>query len=371
MNYENAFKSMFEKVAREYPFTAEKAIDWGSLEDAFFPRAEKANDEVDFFRVVRDFSFSFPDGHANVSFNAEVFYEEYGEGFGLLLTELSDGRFIASQVLPDYPAETAGIIPGAEILSWDKVPLSEAVEQVVPGFGPYSTVHTRRIAQTGFLTRVPPGSRIKVSFKNPGSQAVQTKTMDSASEYDTVFLQLSAFDEDPLALPIEGHVLPESGLGYIRITTFSDDYHLMARLWEHYLYSMQEEEVPGLILDLRANGGGSLGLALDFAGFFFDQEIELYTSSYYNDKTGAFEATDYASKVRPGPMLYEGPVAILIGPDCISACEGFAYALSSEDRSIIVGHYPTAGAFGEVGRGQYELPDELSTAISNRSSRNF
>ena len=51
---------------------------------------------------------------------------------------------------------------------------------------------------------------------------------------------------------------------------------------------------------------------------------------------------------------------VLIGPDCISACEGFAHALSSEERSILIGHYPSAGAFGEVGRGQYELPDGIS-----------
>ena len=27
---------------------------------------------------------------------------------------------------------------------------------------------------------------------------------------------------------------------------------------------------------------------------------------------------------------------------------------------MIVGHYPTAGAYGEVGRGQYDLPDDFS-----------
>jgi C-terminal processing protease CtpA/Prc len=34
--------------------------------------------------------------------------------------------------------------------------------------------------------------------------------------------------------------------------------------------------------------------------------------------------------------------------------------MSQGDRSIIVGNYPTAGAFGEVGRGQYDLPDDIS-----------
>ena len=62
----------------------------------------------------------------------------------------------------------------------------------------------------------------------------------------------------------------------------------------------------------------------------------------------------------PGPMLYEGPVALLVSPYCVSACEGFAYALTWDERSIVVGHHPTAGAYGGVGRGQCSLPDDLS-----------
>jgi C-terminal processing protease CtpA/Prc len=51
---------------------------------------------------------------------------------------------------------------------------------------------------------------------------------------------------------------------------------------------------------------------------------------------------------------------VLVSPDCASACEGFAHAISQGDRSIIVGHYPTAGMYGEVGRGQYDLPADIS-----------
>ena len=51
---------------------------------------------------------------------------------------------------------------------------------------------------------------------------------------------------------------------------------------------------------------------------------------------------------------------MLISPYCISACEGFSYAMHQEERAFMVGQYPTAGAFGEVGRGQYELPGDLS-----------
>ena len=34
--------------------------------------------------------------------------------------------------------------------------------------------------------------------------------------------------------------------------------------------------------------------------------------------------------------------------------------MTQEDRALIFGHFPSAGAYGEVGRGQYELPGEFS-----------
>ncbi len=65
-------------------------------------------------------------------------------------------------------------------------------------------------------------------------------------------------------------------------------------------------------------------------------------------------------EIEPAPLHFEGPVAVLVSPDCVSACESFAYALATAGRSIVVGHYPTAGAFGEVSRGQYSMPGDIS-----------
>lgn len=81
---------------------------------------------------------------------------------------------------------------------------------------------------------------------------------------------------------------------------------------------------------------------------------------YYNADSGEFESTELPAKVKPGPIIYKGPIAVLVSPDCVSACEGFTFALHQDDRAIVVGNFPTAGAFGEVGRGQYNLPDNLS-----------
>ncbi len=77
-------------------------------------------------------------------------------------------------------------------------------------------------------------------------------------------------------------------------------------------------------------------------------------------RLGDFEPTGYPTRIQPAPLFYKGPIAVLVSSDCISACEGFAYAMQYDDRSIVIGHYPTAGAFGEVGLGQYKLPGDFT-----------
>ena len=54
---------------------------------------------------------------------------------------------------------------------------------------------------------------------------------------------------------------------------------------------------------------------------------------------------------------------MLVSQYCVSACEGFSYWLTLNDRAQVVGHAGTAGAFGEVGRGQYTLPGDLDLQV--------
>lgn len=358
-DYATAFQKLHEKVAREYPFTAEKKVDWQALYDRFAPRMESAGNANEFYAALRDFTWSIPDAHVGVSINAEIFYQEQGGSFGIRLAELSDGRVIVVEVLPDTTGAGAGLVEGTEILTWDGKPVQEALAEVVPYFGPFSTEHHKHLEQLVFLTRLPPNTQIEIGYRLPNGRE-EEKRLRAEVEYESLFRSIPELRSDPLVLPVSVRLLEDSSLGYIRIDTFSDDYHLMAQLWEDAIRNMIDNEIPGLIIDLRTNGGGSSGLAYDFAGYLFDEEIVLYQGSYYNERLGEFEFSDYPARVKPGPLYYEGPVAVLVSPYCVSACEGFAYALSQGGRSTIVGHFPTAGAFGEVGRGQYELPDEIS-----------
>jgi len=360
LGYTEAFQQMFDQASLEYPFTEEKQIDWPALYQEFAPRVASASDDADFYRAVRDFTFAIPDGHVGGLFDNLVFNQEQGGGFGLVLAQLSDNRVIVTRALPGLPGDNAGIEVGAEIVDWDGRPASQALADIVPYFGPFSSPQALRQQQLAFLARTEPGARVQVTYRNPGASSDQTADLTAARELDSLFLALTFLQSSAIDLPIEARLLPDSGLGYVVIRTFSGDYSLMARLWEHLMSALKDDSVPGLIIDLRSNGGGSEGLALDFAGFFFDEEIVLSTTEYFNRRTGQFEPQGLPARIKPAPTLFDGPLAVLVSPDCVSACEGFAYALHQGGRSIVVGHTPSAGAFGEVGRGQYNLPGDFS-----------
>lgn len=363
MSYAEAFDALFEKVSIEYPFTKDKGIDWQALYDKFAPQFKNARDDSDFFEALHAFANAIPDAHIGIGFNqivSQYFFENYGGSFGMVLSELSDGRVIISRVLPDTSADKAGLVPGTEIIQWNGKPIRVAIDEIQPFFGPYSTPHHKRLEQVVFLTRVPPGSQIEIVYRLPNSQNTDTASLNADIEYDSLFEAIPTFAQDILTLPIEAQILEQYNLAYIKISSFSDDYNLTAQLWDRYVNEIIDAEIDGMILDIRVNGGGNSGLAKDIAGYFYTEKKEISRRLYYNHELGEWEIKKPNASIEPGPQYLDMPVVVIVSPYCVSACEGFAYALSLQDNVTIIGHYPTAGAYGEVGRGQYNLPGDFS-----------
>ena len=91
----------------------------------------------------------------------------------------------------------------------------------------------------------------------------------------------------------------------------------------------KDNELNGLIIDLRGNGGGSLAEALELTGFFIDEGPVVQTK----DATGRIEIN---YDPQPG-IVYPGPLAVLVDRDSASASEIFAGAIQDYRRGIIIG----------------------------------
>jgi C-terminal processing protease CtpA/Prc len=361
MSWAEAFKALHEKVSLEYPFTSLKNLDWDALYTQFAPLIEEAetqDDETAYFLALRDYAWSIPDGHIGLSFGeigSQLFSEETEGGYGMAVTGLDDGSVVAMIVSPDGPADQAGISWGAEILEWDGLPISEALDQVVPWSMPFSTEEAKRIQQYRYLLRTIPGTQVEVTFKNPGAGSSETTTLSAVPESESFSATSVYAGYDFNALPVEYRFLPE-GVGYIKINSLSEDINLIIRLWEWAIARMIDMDVPAIVIDLRQNSGGS-PLGTLFASYFTDERIDISRSYYFSEKTGQFETYGPPSYTEPDDELnYNGQLGILVGPACASACEDVAYVLSQLDQTRVFGFYASSGMFGEVARGQYSLP---------------
>lgn len=140
--------------------------------------------------------------------------------------------------------------------------------------------------------------------------------------------------------------LPESNtkIGVIDLPTFYIDFAAQAEGKKDYkstsrdvrklIKEMLKENIDGLIVDLRNNGGGSLSEALELTGLFIDRGPVVQTK----DASGR---VDINYDPEPG-ISYPGPLAVLVDRNSASASEIFAGAIQDYRRGIIVGE-PTFG----------------------------
>ena len=366
MSYSEAFEALWRKASVEYPFTELKSVDWQGLYEKIAPRvaaAQTTKDRQAWYLAMRDFAMSIPDGHVGLrGEDGGVFQSETGGGAGLGLTELSDGRVLVRFVTSGGAAEVAGIRIGAEIIAVNAQPVKETVATVRVWNGPFSTAHVRRLEQYRYLTRGKVGTNMQLSWRNPGGGEQHAKLIlrpERASLYATSLF--SDLDHD--APPVEYEILKDSGLGYVRIWSLADDLNLTIRLFKRAVQLFIEREVPGMILDLRHNMGGSpMGTGL--AAYFTTEELEIMRGYYYSERLERFDTHGPPDRIEPDEDLqYSKRIAILISPACASACENVAWVFSQLPQVTVLGHYPSNGIMGEVGRGQYELPGELSFQI--------
>lgn len=353
--YPDAFNALVDKLSKEYAFTELKGVDWESLREQFLPRFTEAadnNDVLAYLRALRDFSWAIPDGHVSGPAIQSDFQTAVSGGIGLAIRDLDDGRTIVNYLLPDGPAAQAGIQLRAEILEINDTPVDPFVDSRIAYSGPFSTDHARRLQQLRYAIRAPLGEKISLTYQNPGDASPQTVTLDTVSEFNS--FNISSFNTglDGTELPLDYHILP-SGYGYVQIYSFSDNELLTIQLWERMIQTFNDGNVRGLIIDMRQNGGGSGFLADQMAAYFFDEELPLGNTGYYEKELDDFFFDERnVQQFYPPPLeqRYRGKIAVLVGPNCASACEFFSYDMTVQNRAEIVGQYPTGGLGGSIDR---------------------
>ncbi len=140
-------------------------------------------------------------------------------------------------------------------------------------------------------------------------------------------IDLSSFyannDPDPPGEPPQEHV-----------STSKDVARLLTRL--------KKENVDGVILDLRRNGGGFLEEAIRLTGLFVSGRVPVVQTKEPDEAPGQPGRIEVDSTPR-APALYDGPLMLLTSRLSASASEIVAGALQDYGRALIVGDKSTFG----------------------------
>jgi carboxyl-terminal processing protease len=120
----------------------------------------------------------------------------------------------------------------------------------------------------------------------------------------------------------------DGGIGYVRLSKFSKD---SGKDLRDAINELKSENIKGLILDLRYNGGGLLDEAVETANLFLDQgQLIVYTQGRSEEKREFL--------AQQSPIYKEGPLVILVNEGTASGSEIVTGAVQDWDRGVIVGN---------------------------------
>ena len=122
---------------------------------------------------------------------------------------------------------------------------------------------------------------------------------------------------------------------------------------------MKAENVEGIIMDLRGNGGGSLPEVVKMVGLFIEDGPVCVVKGRGEDKP-------YQWKDKDKSVLYTGPLTVMVDEFSASASEIFAAAIQDYKRGIVIGSSSTYGK-GTVQRNIALNPESENPIFSNKN----
>lgn len=245
--------------------------------------------------------------------NADRFQMEMNlsfEGIGAVLQSEDDYTVIKS-IVPGGPADESGALkPEDKIIG-----VAQEDEEFVDVVG-------WRLDEVVELIKGPKGSTVRLQVQK-GVTDGKTNSVVSLTR-DKIKLEDRAASSE-VYVPDSGPHADEP-LGVITIPSFYNNLHAdVAKEIE----SLKAQNVKGMIVDLRGNGGGSLTEATLLTGLFIEKG-PVVQIRYGQNKVSVNRDTD-------GMVAYDGPLTVLVDRYSASASEIFAAAMQDYNRALIIG----------------------------------
>jgi carboxyl-terminal processing protease len=318
----NVFNRVWKSIHDHYYDPGFNGVDWEEVYERYLPRVEAATNDQELYVLMSDMTSELHDAHTR--FNSpeqwRSFKKQQGISPGFSVDQI-EGKTAVTSVMPGSSAGRAGIEPGMIVLAVGGQPIEDRL----------ATIRSKRISSSSEqATHLLVYRRLLAGPRDTTLQ-VRLQRADGFTFEAVVTRQVYSAPPD-----VSSYVLP-SGNVYIRFDSFQ---HSVSKQFKEALQKYQS--APGMIIDLRKNGGGDLVALLSIAGHFFDRKTLFVKDSTRSGKP----LSEFAGLwklplqlyvgVRSEP-LYSRPVAILIDPRSASSSEVFAAGMQDTGRATIIG----------------------------------
>ena len=330
------FDRLVQGMEIAYPYFDLKVVDWEDLVSGYRARISEAQTDEAYFATLEEMLAELNDGHTGVTPPVAR-----NAGCTFVQTREIEGQAVVVRTAGN--ALDAGLAVGSTILSVDGWPLEETLENINELLRYGSTARQRRARGFQWLLHTPYGEEREVTFETPEGQ--ERKALLVCAEDPAAAAEAGrGGDIWDFLLPVaEPRIVSrrlESGVGYIRVPTFGVD------LVDEFDAALNELlDAPGLIIDLRGNGGGNSAYGDQMAGRLMEEPF-----AYGRDKYAARLPTrawraHMTFRVAPREPVYGGPVVVIMETANFSSAEQFLISLMDSGRVQTVGR-PTAGGSG-------------------------
>jgi carboxyl-terminal processing protease len=236
----------------------------------------------------------------------------------------------------DGYAKIESLVPGGPAQVDGRLKVGDRISAVAQGPADYVDVREMRLDKVVEMIRGKKGTHVRLLVipsdatdpsrrKNVELVRDEIKLKDQEARADIIIRK----DENGDPIKLGWLTLPSfyADMDKHQKSTTRDVLALLKRL--------KKENIAGLVIDLRRNGGGSLEEALSLTGLFLKSGPIVQTKDY----NGSIRVS-----ANPDPgIAYSGPMVVLTSRQSASASEIFAAALQDYGRAVIVGDKNTFG----------------------------
>jgi carboxyl-terminal processing protease len=216
-------------------------------------------------------------------------------GIGLAVSQAKQGLRV-DRIFPGSPAAGAGIEAGDLIVSVEGDSIA----------GESSEISTEKI-------KGPEGTEVTIGVQRSPTGRARELTIT----------------REQIELPVVTSMVRETGggkLGYVRLLSFSEGAHALLR---EAVRKLERRGVEGIVLDLRANGGGLLEEAVLTASVFLPEGEVVVTTDSRTQGHSVYKTV--------GDNLPAVPLVVLIDRGTASAAEILTAALADDAGARVVG----------------------------------